>query len=377
MSCPGVIIFRHELFKRSEPFIVRQAQAVPGFRPIYVGRTRLGAAPEETTHYALWQDHEKGMPYRIWQSITRSPRGYLDCLRNGGGRIVHAHFGVEGVYAMPLAKRLKIPLVTTFHGFDATLSARYLIGSRKPSWINYAVHRGKLSREGQLFLCVSKFIRRRVLELGFPENRTLVHYVGIDTKAIVPQLNRSTSPVILHVGRMVEKKGAADLLRAFAMLPRRHRDARLQIVGEGPLRAALVRMSRDLGIAERVDFMGALAVEVVLSLMGKATVLCQPSMMARSGDTEGLPIALLEAAASGLPVVSTRHAGIPELVDDGRTGVLVDERDHRQLAAALDELLTDAELRGRMAIAARKRVEAEFDLSRQSALLAGLYRGLL
>ncbi len=377
MSVPTAVIFRHEMFKRSEPFIARQAEALNMIRPIYLGRKRFGAAPVQATHHALWDDLPSSFATRVDQLVTRNPLGYLACLKSEPVGLIHAHFGVEGVYAQPLARTLDVPLITTFHGFDATTSTRNLLGSRKPSWITYVLRRAELAREGRLFLCVSEYIRRRVIALGFPESRTLVHYIGVDTSEIVPPADRRGRPTILHVGRLVEKKGARDLLLAFARLPRRHSSARLQIVGEGPLLPSLRKLADELGLTDRVEFLGPLPSEMVLGMMGEATVICQPSVTAASGDTEGLPIVLLEAAASGLPIVSTRHAGIPELIESGRTGILVDERSPGQLAAALDEVLADVAGRKRLALAARTRVEVDFDLKRQSNRLADMYRELM
>lgn len=371
-----VIVFRHELFKRSEPFIVRQAEAVSGFKPMYVGRRRFGDSPAGAEHFALWEDRPTTLTTKLIQLATRDPSGYVQYPPCRSAALAHAHFGVEGVYALPLARSLDIPLVTTFHGFDATTSMGSLLRSRKPSWVNYALHRRALARRGQLFLCVSEHIRQRVLALGFPEQRTLLHYIGVDTESLAPVWERPGGPTILHVGRLVEKKGCADLLRAFALLTTKHADAELHIVGEGPLLGLLQELASQLGIARRVTFFGSLPGERVLDLMRTATLLCQPSVTAASGDTEGLPIVLLEACALGLPIVATRHAGIPELVSEGRTGVLVDERSVEALSIALDDVLSESTARLAMAMAARKRVEDQFDLTKQSLALGDIYRRL-
>jgi glycosyltransferase involved in cell wall biosynthesis len=268
-------------------------------------------------------------------------------------------------------------LVTTFHGFDITTRRINMLKSGKPSWANYLLNRGALARNGALFLCVSKFIRQQVLAQGFPESRTRLHYIGVDTAQIVPPAVRADQPIVLHVGRLVEKKGADDLIQAFAMLPSRHEDAWLVIVGDGPLRDDLMRRAQAVGVEKRVVFMGARSQEEVLRMMTEAALLCQPSVTAKSGDSEGLGMVLLEAAASGIPVVGTHSGGIPEVVVDGETGLLVKEHDVTALARCLTDLLDSSIIRRRMGQAARRHVEANFDVVRQSAMLADLYKELV
>lgn len=314
---------------------------------------------------------------RIWQVTSRDARPYLALLRDRNPRLVHAHFGVDAVYALPLARRLDVPLITTFHGFDATMSAAAFLRSGKPAWWNYVLFRQTLAEGGALFLCVSEFIRRRVISLGFPEHRTRVHYIGVDTSAILPGAQPAGNPTVLHVARLVEKKGTHDLIEAFALVARRIPEAKLLIAGDGPLRHALQKLAVERGIRDIVHFLGAQSHERVLELMSKAWLFALPSVQARSGDAEGLGMVLLEAAARGIPSVATRHGGIPEVVLDGVTGRLCAEHDIYGLASALTDLIGDASLRQRMGVAARERAERYFDLRRQSTALESMYQEIL
>jgi glycosyltransferase involved in cell wall biosynthesis len=216
------IIFRHQLFKISEPFITQQAGALNTFEPVYLGRKRFGNPPTDAKTLALEDlPGQSGILSKVWQVATRDPRPYLSLLANHRPSLIHAHFGVEGVYALPLARKLDIPLITTFHGFDATTSKLALLKSGSPAWFNYAVFQRQLIKGGDLFICVSDYIRQRVIALGFPESRTHVHYIGIDTQAIVPRQVTEERPMVLHVARLVEKKGTAYLIRALppSLLP--------------------------------------------------------------------------------------------------------------------------------------------------------------
>ena len=371
-----VAIFRHNLFKISEPFITQQAQKLRRYRPLYLGRLRYGEPPDGAASLAL-QDLSPSWPLPgvAWQTLTRATAPYQRLLAHHRPSLIHAHFGVEGVYALPLAKRLRIPLVTTFHGFDATLSTAALLCS--PAWANYPLFRRRLARQGNLFLCASSFIRDRVLAMGFPEARTRVHYIGVDCRAIQPRDPLQETPMILHVARLVEVKGTHYLIRAFAALARRHTAAELVVIGEGPLKTPLRALAGSLGVASRTRFVGAVTHPEVLGWMRRASMLVLPSVRTRSGRVEGLGMVLLEAQATGLPVIGSCVGGVSEAIIHDKTGFLTPERDADALARRMDELLDDHDLRRRMGDQARSLVRQAFDLDRQTQALEVLYDSVL
>lgn len=367
-----IVIFRHNLFRVSETFITQQAQRLRRHKPLYVGRLRYGPAPEGAESLALEDLWPRWTLPRIgWQMLTRDPDPYCRLLHGRQPALIHAHFGVEGVYALPLARRLGVPLITTFHGFDATLSTPALLLS--PAWANYPLFRHRLARQGDLFLCASAFIRERVLAMGFPAERTRVHYIGVDCRAVQPRDPEEETPTILHVARLVEVKGAEYLIRAFATLAARHPKTQLELIGDGPLRASLQKLAGSLGLAERIRFTGALPHAEVLARMRRAAMLVLPSVHTASGRVEGLGMVLMEAAAAGVPVIGSRIGGIPEGIAEGRSGLLAPERDPDALAACMETLLSDDALRRRMGIEARTFVEERFDIHRQTALLESFY----
>jgi colanic acid/amylovoran biosynthesis glycosyltransferase len=367
-----IAVFRHNLFRISEPFITQQAQQLRRYKPLYLGRLRFGDPPDGAESFAL-QDIAQwwSLPRMGWQMISRNPRPYQRLLGDRRPALIHAHFGVEGVYALSLAERLKIPLVTTFHGFDATLSTAALLCS--PAWANYPLFRRRLARQGNLFLCASSFIRDRVLAMGFPETRTQTHYIGVNCWSIRPRDPGEETPTILHVGRLVEVKGARYLIRAFGALARKHASVQLVIIGDGPLKRPLQALAKSLGLEQRVRFLGALPHAQVLVWMRKAQILVLPSVRTATGRVEGLGMVLLEAAATGLPVIGSRVGGIPEGIIDCQTGFLVPERDADALAGRMDDLLDDPTTRLRMGAQARALVERQFDIRRQTEMLENLY----
>jgi len=294
---------------------------------------------------------------------------YLESqLRREGCRLIHAQSGLEGLYGVRLKVWSRLPLVTTFHGSDATRLPRR----------NRRLYE-RLFAEGDLFLASAEAVRKQLLSLGCPEGRLRVHHPGVDVEQIPfhERRLRKGSPVnVLLVGRMVERKGIPYALQAFANASRYHRRVSLTLIGDGPERLAVERLLRELNLAG-VRLLGEQPRDVVLSAMQNAHVLILPSISSANGDSEGIPITLIEALASGLPVVATWHSGIPDLVADGRSGYLVSERDSHALAERLRHLIEHPELWGSFGRAGRAIVEQGFNLRQQTAALEDYYDELL
>lgn len=368
---PVVAAFRAPLFNPSETFIQAQLAALNRYRPLIVGLEDKGNARSELRGRLLLAGSR--LERATFRLLGRC-RAMAERLRRFAPALVHAHFGTDGLAALPLAEALGVPLATTLHGYEVSRSRAHMLMSGRTAWTLYALFQRRLMRGGGLFLAVSDSVRRRALALGYPEERTITHHIGVDTGRYRP--GKAPEPgLVLHVGRLVEKKGTADLIEAFARA--RVPGSRLVIVGAGPLRQALEQRAATLSPEVSITFAGALAPEEVAAWMRRAWLIAAPSVTARDGDSEGLPTVLVEAAASGLPAVATDHSGIPEVVADGRTGFLVPERDTRALTERLGELLGSAGLRARMGETARALAEERFDLARQTALLEGHYDRLV
>ena len=350
----SVVVYRSPLFNPSETFVRAHVEALERYRPLLVGVEDKGNVPPQLR------------PSLFLRSRFGGVEDLADRLRPHRPRLIHAHFGPDGLAALPLARALGVPLVTTLHGYDVSLSRRRMLASARLSWMLYALRHERLMREGGLFLPVSEALRRAALAQGFPEQRTQTHYLGVDLDRFRSG-GEGEAGLILHVGRLVEKKGTRVLIAAMARLS----EARLVVIGDGPERGRLERQATRLD--PQVRFLGALPSSAVAEWMQRATLLAAPSLTARDGDAEGLPTVIVEAAASSLPVVATRHSGIPEAVVEGETGFLVPESDAEALADRISLLLGSAELRERMGRAARAMVETKFDLRRQTAKLENLY----
>jgi colanic acid/amylovoran biosynthesis glycosyltransferase len=214
---------------------------------------------------------------------------------------------------------------------------------------------------------------------GAPRERILLNPCGVDLAGFPPGDAAGAPPHFLAAGRFVGKKGPVYTLLAFRRLLERAPEARLTMLGEGEMRSACEQLAAALGLAARVDFPGAYAHGELAARLRRSRAFVQHSLRQPDGDSEGTPVALLEAAASGVPAVSTRHAGIPQAVVDGEGGLLCDEGDVEAMADAMVQLALDPGLAGAMGRRAREHVAARYAidlrLGRLGELLARVARG--
>jgi colanic acid/amylovoran biosynthesis glycosyltransferase len=365
-------VLRHTVYRPSERFIPDQVLALPDCDPVVVTRDAvIDPVPGLRTVRMPLAGRLTAARYVALGWTPPLER----VIREERLELLHAHFGVEGSYAVPAARKAGVPHLVTLHGFDVSYSTSALLAARTVSWARYAFVRKRLLAATPL-VCVSQHVARLAVALGADEGRITVLPTGVDVDRLTPTPVPET-PRIVHVARLVEKKGTSDLIAAVDGLRRELPDVRLDVLGDGPLRGELERQVRELGIERHVVFAGATPHAAVLQAVRDAAVVAVPSVTARSGDTEGLPQVVLEAGALGRPVVGTVHAGIPEAVDDGTTGLLVPERAPIELAAALRAVLTDHALAERLGSAARDRIVTDFSLAGQSAKLRDLYGRLV
>jgi glycosyltransferase involved in cell wall biosynthesis len=298
---------------------------------------------------------------RPWYPLTCHDRRFAARFQRGGIDIVHAHFGWAGVPASRFARRSGVPLVVTFHGYDvALLTAR---GYGPPVVWPYTMRARELLAAMELGLCASAEIVEMLAAVGVPRDKLIEHRLGVDVERFRPGQRDADGLHVAMVGRLVEKKGFLDGLLAFARLIRSgYVAARLSIVGTGHLESALRNSAQELGIDGNVDFLGQLRHEAVAELLGRTDVLLAPSAVAPDGDRDSGLLSVKEASATGCVPVSTRHGGIPSIVDHAVTGFLVDEHDVEGMAAHLELLARDLPLRNRLGAAARAKMVRQFGL---------------
>jgi colanic acid/amylovoran biosynthesis glycosyltransferase len=285
--------------------------------------------------------------------------------------LIHAQYGNLGVRAATAdaVRPLRPKLVVSFRGLDASA-----LPFRNPG------HYDRLFQRGDLFLAVSRDLAGQLVSLGCPAEKIVVHHSGIHLERFpfAPRRPPKRGPVeLLSVGRHVEKKGLDVAIRAVALLARRCPGIRYRIAGEGRMRPQLEALIRELDVGERVQLLGARRHEDVIELMARSHVLLAPSRTGSDRNREGIPNAIMEAFATGMPVVASRHGGIPEIVEEGVSGLLAEEGDPEALCQRIAEMLAHPERWAEMGAAGRARVEREFEIGALNARLEALYRGLV
>ena len=290
-------------------------------------------------------------------------------VEDGRYDVIHCHYGPLGIQGMTLRKLglLDGALITSFHGYDLSLCLRS----------EGAGMYSRLFAIGDLFLPVSRNWRERLIGLGCPESKVVVHRTGMDCQRFAYRARPAAtdgSVRVVSIARLVEKKGIEYAIRAVAELAAAGRRIEYTIVGDGPLAEELHQLTSELGVERAVRFVGQRAQPEVIRILDESHLLVVPSVVARDGDEEGIPVVLMEAMAMGLPVVATHHSGIPELVEHGVSGLLVAERDVQALARAITELADAPQLWSAFGHAGRSRVLAEHDIGRLNDSLVMLYQ---
>jgi len=312
----------------------------------------LPISPFTLSEHVKWTT-ERVFARRTWDEWQRGR--IVLALRQLGVQAVLAEYGHMGVSLMAACAEAGVPLVVHFHGFDAY--DRAALGGAGHSY-------PELFAQASAIIAVSRAMRAQLIGLGAPDDKVHVNPCGVDLDMFAAGSPQAAPATFLAVGRFVDKKAPDLTLQAFRHVLSAVPHARLVMIGDGPLLGACQRLARIEGIDDRVEFLGVRRHAEVAQRMQAARAFVQHSVTASSGDSEGTPVAVLEAQASGLPVVSTRHAGIPDVVLDGETGLLVDEGDVDGMARAMIRLAQEPELAARMGAAGRARVEAEFSMEK-------------
>jgi colanic acid/amylovoran biosynthesis glycosyltransferase len=260
---------------------------------------------------------------------------------------------------------LRGKLITSFYGYDVSEFIR------RHGQNSYA----RLLSRADLSLAISAVMRQKLVELGAEAGRTRVHRLGVNPNLFSPS-RRATGdrPLrIITIGRMVAKKGMEYGLRAVAAVASEVPGIEYTIFGDGPLRGQIEQIVAELGLQGLVRLAGWKSRADIVSAIHEADILLAPSVTPVSGDQEGTPVVIMEAMASGLPVVSTLHAGIPEVVEDGASGFLVAERDVSGLAGALKQLAGSRDLRAAMGGRGRSIITERHDIEKLNDTLFEIY----
>jgi len=367
---PKVIVYRDHLLPSSETFIRAQGEGLRHFQPFYVGlRSEDGLALPPDRTYVLNHGDPFGYCREYYLKFGGLPISLDKKVCSLAPALIHAHFGRDAAHILPLARATKLPFFVTFHGWDATADANIM--AETASGRRYLRRREELAKTATRIIAVSQFIANCLKEKGFPKDKIVVHYIGVNTLEFTQDPAIQRKKVVLFVGRLVEKKGCEFLIRAMKEVQTVVPDAQLVVIGDGPLRGELEQLAA--ATLFNFSFLGTQPVSAVRAWMNRAYVFSVPSLVARSGDAEGFGMVFIEAQALGTPVVSFASGGVPEAVAHGVTGFLAPERNWRQLAKHIIDLFQNQALWNRISTRAGERARLCFDLRNQCLLLEGLY----
>jgi len=273
---------------------------------------------------------------------------------------VLAEFAPTATLVMDACKRLGIPLVAHFHGFDAY---------RRKTLEDFGARYHELFETAAAIVVVSRDMQIQVESLGAPKNKIRLNSCGVEPSIFNGADPLHSGPTFVAVGRFVDKKAPHLTLLAFKKTLQNVPDARLLMIGDGPLLEACHQITRSLSLSNSVELMGRRSHSDVATIMQNARAFVQHSIRTLDGDSEGTPVAVLEAAASGLPVIATRHAGIKEAVIHEETGLLVDEGDINGMTEHMTLLATNAQLAADLGRAGREWVTREYSMAKSIARL--------
>lgn len=336
----------------SETFLRAHAEKLPGNVTVVHGKRAC------TTNGRIGvREHFKRAPLAVERILRGKQKRweYTESYRRAFVRlkpeVVIAEYGPMGVHVMDACRQVNVPLVVHFRGYDAT---------HGPTLAAHQESYPKLFRQAGAIVAVSKSIQQKLIDLGADPSKIHYNPSGADCERVQPGDPAKSKPVFLAVGRVVPNKGLHLTLLAFANVLRQCPDARLRIIGSGPLLDFCKQLCTLLRLDHAVTFLGGQPHETVIRELRSARAFVQHSVTDPDGNSEGTPVAVMEAGAAGLPVVSTRHAGIPDVVVEDETGFLVDEHDVTQMAQHMVCLARDPQLAGDLGRLARQRIETKF-----------------
>jgi len=287
-------------------------------------------------------------------------------------KLIHAHFGHAGIASIELKRKKKLPLITSFYGYD--------LGSDKKKLIKYYQ---RLIREGDLFLVLSEDMKKDLTEIGFPDDKIIIHHLGIDTDEFIPDehaYNSQKNFIFSLVALSEERKGIYYTIKAFQLFKKNNKDinCQLRIIGDTTFSKRIKKLTKTV---QDVIFINSYSDlnprKLILNEMQKSNVFILTSITTKEGDKEGTPVVLMEAQSCGKPCISTFHAGIPEVVIHNKTGILSAERDIQSIANAMSELYYNNSIRLEFGINARNHIIENYNNHKQIPELFSIYQSLI
>lgn len=357
----------------SETFIYEPLQLLQGFAAYAYALQRRNKKQFKHSRVFTLDELPKnvGLFQRLRGKLSGGKSIFLRKMQEDSIALLHAHYGYMGIYAIPLKQKLKIPMVVSFYGLDVYMHTKSFF---------YRQQLKKLFKHADLFLVCSERMRQDLIALGAPPSRLRVLYGGATLKKFPFSFKpyQANKPLnILMCGRFVEKKGFIYGVQAFIAAAAKNENLRLRIIGSGSEEGKLREIVNGAQVKAQIEFLGNRNHDEYIKELKQCHIFMSPSVTAQSGDKEGLPTVLIEAAALGKPLLATLHSGIPEIVHEGKNGYLAPERDVDALAKNITKLVDENYRWSEFAEYGRQLVEKEFCLEKQVEKLQRFYQELI
>lgn len=282
--------------------------------------------------------------------------------------LIHAHFGYDSFKLLSISRKTGLPLITSFYGSDV---------SRLPTQWGWKARYRRLAEHGAAFIAATDFMKKQLIQLGFPEKKIHIVRFGLNTDELNFFDGNRNPKSIMMTGRLVEKKGFEYGIRAVSKLINNGWTLNLDIYGDGPLLEMLRNLVIQLETKDAIRFHGFLPIETIIQSHHQHALLLAPSITATDGDMEGLPNTILEAMAKGTTVIASRHAAIPEAVVHGKTGFLADEKDVDGIAENIASVLESKTDLHKIRIQARRMIEKNYDVRKMVSSVEDIYTQIL
>jgi colanic acid/amylovoran biosynthesis glycosyltransferase len=382
-----VVHFSNIFLRPTETFIYNQLKYASSFKPIFLCRKQI-KSPFDLQDIQIIQKNSC-LPTRIENRIVAKCEyfGYVPyivskpfklALQNISPSIIHAHFGPNGSFILKPSIQNKIPIITSFYGYDVNP-----IHFTKKKWLFKNSTYKKLKSAGNNFLVMSKDMKNDLLNIGFPEERILIHHHGLDVDEFYfgdRSLEIKKDKIkFLQLGRLVQKKGQINVLKALKILKEARKDKNIELtfVGSGNCLDELKKYVQENDLIKYVTFYEHINHEELLQIFKDHDIFIHPSIKTSNGEKEGIPTSILEAMSSGMPIISTYHAGIPEAISNGEEGILVQENDTESLAEAMFSLANNSQMQKSMGNKAILKVRRNYDIKNQIKNLETIYRNVI
>ena len=381
MKKPVVIHGIRGYLSHTETFVGNQVTGLQEYAPVVVCHHKSENRQFDIENLYVIKERLRGihkaasfMTYEVLRALTvHEVYKAAKWARQFNPSLLHLHYAVDAAFFAPLYKKLGIPTIVSLYGYDVSAFPQALGGFGK-------IYLKRAFKSMDCFLAMSEDMKRDVIALGAPEEKVIVHYHGINAARFRFEnrnYKRKQSYNILCVGTLERKKGQHHLIRAVADLRRQRPDidARLTLVGKGPLMNECKKIAREQGIADFVHFAGYVPHlgSDFMQYYWNADVFVHFSTTQARNDKEGIPGTIVEAMASGLPVIATQHAGIPEAITNGTHGILLEEKNADGIAKSLIDLFENEELRRSLGQAAAQRALKCLDVRTKTRDLERLY----